>query len=214
MEGTNERISIVGKWHNTWQQEMLKSSNNKAQLEKEFSFGKITHFVDFQLKNICIEFQHSPLHSLDFVRRSEFYTLDGKTLIWIFDVQEDYQKGFLKLFRDVQKGNSFKVFWSTYQECLNYFSPKLSSNLEVYLHINNGDEDSFSPNLLKIVWAASSNISAMQYISNFKKSFYVEEISFEQFKEHLNKLYKKDYKENPNFVKSKEFNKFKNRWIK
>ena len=55
MGGTNERISIVGKWHNTWQQEMLKCSNNKAQLEKKFSFGEITHFVDFQLKNICIE---------------------------------------------------------------------------------------------------------------------------------------------------------------
>ena len=111
--------SNVGSWHLRWQNEMLESCHNKGQIEKHFDFGKIHHIVDFQLKNICMEFQHSILHSIDFRKRSEFYTLNDKKLIWIFDVREDFRRGHLKILSEDTQTKKAKISWSTYQECLN-----------------------------------------------------------------------------------------------
>ena len=84
--------------------------------------------------------------------------------------------------------------------------------MEVYLHFDDEDKNSFSPNLLKMVWTASNNVLAVDYVTDLRKSFYVEPFSFTEFKSHLNSIYDKNFKEDKDLKTKKEFKEFEKRW--
>jgi hypothetical protein len=73
-------------WHIDWQKSFgLENS------EVIMSLGNHTRISDINIKNIVVEFQHSPITYKEAKKRTVFYTQDGKKCFWIFDFRENYQ---------------------------------------------------------------------------------------------------------------------------
>lgn len=75
-------------WHQEWQGQF--SSN---QQEIVFDHEGQRHRADVSFGNVVVEFQHSPISSGEFNDRNSFYFKLGKTVVWLFDGIDDYEKG-------------------------------------------------------------------------------------------------------------------------
>ena len=87
---SESRYSDMCKWHINWQNrfpeeciEVLKKDEN----------GK-KHIADVLINNIEIEFQHSHMPFEEFNDRNEFYSIFNYHVIWIFDGNDVFNKGF------------------------------------------------------------------------------------------------------------------------
>ena len=83
----NNDMSI---WHINWQNRFPIETQ-----EIERRFGDSTHRADVLLEKprIVIEFQHSPISVEDFKDRNNTYVSLGYRVVWLCDVEEDFQKG-------------------------------------------------------------------------------------------------------------------------
>jgi competence CoiA-like predicted nuclease len=74
-------------WHIEWQKSLgLENS------EKVINVGKYSKKADINIKNVIVEFQHSPIPYQEAKERSVFYTQDGRKCIWIFDFIDKYRE--------------------------------------------------------------------------------------------------------------------------
>lgn len=86
----------MSEWHRAWQERFPKESREYV-LERD---GE-QHRADVFLEEVgtVIEFQHSPLSYEDFIKRNDFYTGEGRSVIWLFDVSRAFNDGHIDVFR-------------------------------------------------------------------------------------------------------------------
>lgn len=81
----------MSEWHKDWQSN-FKDEHREVTIKNQY--GK--HRADVKVGNLVIEFQHSPLSSAEFQKRTDFYSKDNY-LVWLFDVRDkDIERGFTK----------------------------------------------------------------------------------------------------------------------
>lgn len=69
-------------WHRSWQEHFPDEFR-----EVIMDNGQDKHIADIKVKNLVVEFQHSPMSVDTFKERCEFYGKDGY-LIWLFDLRD------------------------------------------------------------------------------------------------------------------------------
>ncbi len=70
-------------WHLAWQ-EKFPEECREVVLTKD----GVKHKADILINNTVIEFQHSPISHEEFIARNNFYTADGRQLVWVFDMTD------------------------------------------------------------------------------------------------------------------------------
>ena len=153
-------------WHAGWQdmfpkeyQEIVKKLNGE------------NHRADVLIEEnkLVFEFQHSSLSTDEFDERNAFYNKLGYKVIWIFDVEEQYDAGQIELYDEDRN----LWYWKHPKRTFDHFDSK-NKKVEVYLQIDN-----FETELLKVVWCTQNN-GMSKFITD--GNFYDEEILFDMFK--------------------------------
>lgn len=75
----------MSEWHIQWQ-ERFPEDCREVILKRN---GKV-HIADVLIGNLVIEFQHSKISIDNFRDRNDFYNSLGYSVIWIFDIMDDY----------------------------------------------------------------------------------------------------------------------------
>jgi hypothetical protein len=93
----------MSEWHRKWQKCFPKESREIILVKN----GEV-HRADVYLETArtVIEFQHSPLSYEDFIERNDFYTADGRSVIWLFDVSKAFKDGHI----DVTKSDEYGYY--------------------------------------------------------------------------------------------------------
>lgn len=136
-------------WHSSWQnrfkedeQEVIKTFENK------------THRADVLLENekTVIEFQHSEISKKEYEDRNHFYNQLGYKVIWVFDMQEEYEKQSIGLLDS--KRSDEKYYYHYPKKIFASFDYK-DKGVQLFFHIKGEDENIW---LLKIIWCAPNGI--------------------------------------------------------
>lgn len=113
-------------WHIEWQ-------NRFPEETREVVIGN--HRADVCYGNDVIEFQHSKMSASEFIQRTIYYTGQGKTLIWIFDFQDENDD------ERIEEYAHCKYAWKYASKTFTYFNPKewkdkvfLMFQLDDYIH--------------------------------------------------------------------------------
>lgn len=125
-------------WHLDWQNKFPKECQ---EIVKEKDGQKHRADVLIEEAKVVFEFQHSQLSPTEFEERNSFYNDLGYTVVWVFDVEEQYQNDQIENYEDNKwswKGSKKSVFA--------YFNAK-DKKTEVYLQLDNDE-----PLLVKITW--------------------------------------------------------------
>ena len=87
----------MSEWHSEWQNKFPKQYQEIVK-----TFEGETHRADVLIEEtkVVIEFQHSPLSFEEFIDRNGFYVELGYTVIWVFDVEEQYDAGYIINYED------------------------------------------------------------------------------------------------------------------
>ncbi len=72
-------------WHLEWQ-----SHFDKKQCEVICRSKDEVYIADVLLNNTVIEFQHSPISSIEIKERTYFHKANGRKIIWLFDFRQKY----------------------------------------------------------------------------------------------------------------------------
>lgn len=78
-------------WHKHWQSLFPNCS------EELVRKGNETHIADVLVNDNVIEFQHSPMTINEFRERNEFYSSLGFKVVWVFDLIEKVDKGYINI---------------------------------------------------------------------------------------------------------------------
>jgi hypothetical protein len=95
--------SEMSEWHIEWQK-----SFGLENAEVILNVGKYTYIADINLKNVVVEFQHSPITYKEAKKRTVFYTQDRRKLFWIFDFRDKYQSRQITIHKP--KGHNDLIF--------------------------------------------------------------------------------------------------------
>lgn len=124
-------------WHREWQdrfpkecQEIVVSANGRS------------HRADVLIENnkVVFEFQHSPMTSSEFEERNDFYNSLGYKVVWIFDVEDQYENDKLETI----KTNTWKWKYAFHTfDFFDYSNPRVSLFLQF---------DNINPALVKVTW--------------------------------------------------------------
>jgi hypothetical protein len=112
-------------WHKEWQ-ERFPEENREVLVTDEKGKKCI---ADVLIKNIEIEFQHSSMPYNIFIKRNDFYNKFGYRIIWIFDGEKAFNKGY--------NGGPFPFLY----DCFKYLKA-IPNYLDIYI------EGEVQPNLL------------------------------------------------------------------
>lgn len=128
-------------WHYDWQNKFPK---NNQEVVKEFNGEKHRADVLIEEAKVVFEFQHSPLSPKEFEERNNFYTRLGYKVIWVFDVEKQYENECIDNYR------SDLWSWKRPKKTFDYFDCK-NKNIQVYLQLNNYEY------LVKVTWCTVDN---------------------------------------------------------
>lgn len=129
-------------WHYEWQNRFPKEYQ---EIVKTKDGQKHRADVLIESEKVVFEFQHSPLSPDEFEDRNSFYNSLGYKVIWIFDVEEQYQNEQLENYR------SDLWSWKRPKRTFDYFDCK-NKLVQLYLQLDNSDID-----LIKVTWCTDDN---------------------------------------------------------
>lgn len=87
---SESRFADMCEWHINWQNRFPKDNIEVLKIDED---GK-KHIADVLINNIEIEFQHSYMPFEEFDDRNKFYNKFNYHIVWIFDGNDVYNKGF------------------------------------------------------------------------------------------------------------------------
>lgn len=99
-------------WHIEWQKRFPEEC-----YEVVMTNGNQKHIADIAVNNTVIEFQHSPISIDEFRDRNQFFASCGYSVVWVFDLMEEYSDQKIKCF-----GEQFR--WS--------YPKKLFRNMDLH----------------------------------------------------------------------------------
>ena len=184
-------------WHNEWQN--LFPMENR---EVIVNFQNIKHIADVLINDTVIEFQHSPISSGEFWKRNNFYKKAGKKVVWVFDMQNEFDDGRIDYLND---DTSYKFKWKYPVKFLDNYNPKKDKDITIYFDVNENEEDG-AGEIIRIAWVSPQGFrrfcadewySTKEFIKLFIKDDNNKEIKKikneeEQLKEFLPQIRKKD----------------------
>lgn len=116
--------------------------------------GGVTHRADILLKNMIIEFQHSPISIDELQERNIFYRSAGYKIAWVFDVQDQYD---YESIQSVDTDNDSLMFkWLNPKRFLRCFpSPKenCKDSMLFFYWVDTDGYESFN----RVIWSASDD---------------------------------------------------------
>ena len=134
----------MSEWHQEWQE---KFPLDCQEVVMEFNGKK--HRADVFINNTVIEFQHSPLSSEEFDERNEFYTSLGYKVIWIFDLNREYDED--KIYGHEDKNDIY--IWKHPRRTFKNFDIK-NKNVSLYFELGTIEDDGVvEPWITKVTWA-------------------------------------------------------------
>lgn len=133
-------------WHYDWQLRFPEECREIV-MEKD----GIKHRADVCFDNNVIEFQHSHLSQEEFDERNDFYTSLGYKVIWVFDLEDEYDDE-----RICESNKTPDVYkWTRPHSTFNNFDPK-NKNITLYFQFGVWDENKDDPWLLKVTWIGAN----------------------------------------------------------
>ena len=122
-------------WHLCWQK---KFSFEQREIVKNYRNKK--HRADVLIDDIktVIEFQHSPLSSEEFTERNNFFNALGYKVVWVFDVVEKYENGYIEFLYKNDYGHNI-YSWSRRGKTFDHYY--INNQVEIFLQIENKAED-------------------------------------------------------------------------
>lgn len=124
-------------WHYEWQNRFPKEYQ---EIVKTKDGQKHRADVLIESEKVVFEFQHSPLSPDEFEDRNSFYNSLGYKVIWIFDVEEQYQN------EQIENYRSDLWSWKRPKRTFDYYDCK-NKLVQLYLQLDNSDID-----LIKVTW--------------------------------------------------------------
>lgn len=132
-------------WHREWQERFPRESQ-----EVVMTANGEKHRADVFVKNIVIEFQHSPLSCDEFEERNAFYIGLGYKVIWLFDLTEIFHDDSIE--ESHKKANVFK--WRRPKSTFNDFDYR-NKNVELYFQTEDYvGEDGPVAAICKVTWVS------------------------------------------------------------
>ncbi len=122
-------------WHYEWQNRFPKEYQ---EIVKTKDGQKHRADVLIESEKVVFEFQHSPLSPDEFEDRNSFYNSLGYKVIWIFDVEEQYQN------EQIENYRSNLWSWKRPKRTFDYYDCK-NKLVQLYLQLDNSD-------LIKVTW--------------------------------------------------------------
>ena len=124
----------MSEWHRNWQLRFPKNTR-----ERIITYKGVRHRADVLVDDTVIEFQHSRMSNDEFWERNEFYTNAGYTLIWLFDLSNEWM--FKKTIEEVNGINSSYYRWKYHWHTFDDFVPKKQKSIQLYFQMGNLDDD-------------------------------------------------------------------------
>ncbi|MFA5597891.1 MAG: competence protein CoiA family protein [Pusillimonas sp.] len=168
----------MSEWHRNWQKKFpLKNREVVLKLDKEnplaMNCEKLIRRTDILCYGYAIEFQNSPISSLEFFERNYFYKLLGKKVVWIFNMIDAYESNTIECYGewDDSKDNGGKFSWKYASKTfINYNHNDKDVILFFQLsEINENEDDINQCYLERVIWAINSNSDDED--TNFKKFY-------------------------------------------
>jgi len=129
-------------WHYEWQNRFPKEYQ---EIVKTKDGQKHRADVLIESEKVVFEFQHSPLSPDEFEDRNSFYNSLGYKVIWIFDVEEQYQN------EQIENYRSDLWSWKRPKRTFDYYDCK-NKLVQLYLQLDNSDID-----LIKVTLCTDDN---------------------------------------------------------
>lgn len=129
-------------WHYEWQNRFPKEYQ---EIVKTKDGQKHRADVLIESEKVVFEFQHSPLSPDEFENRNSFYNSLGYKVIWIFDVEEQYQN------EQIENYRSDLWSWKRPKRTFDFYDCK-NKLVQLYLQLDNSDID-----LIKVTWCTDDN---------------------------------------------------------
>ena len=130
-------------WHRDWQ-DRFPSECQEVVVVRD----GVKHRADVLIDNTVIEFQHSRMLFEEFSKRNEFYTGAGYTVVWLFDMTDEYDADRITMLTEEYK-YKWNYHWHTFDE----FYPNKEKQITVYFQFLS-DESDESYGIEKLVWMA------------------------------------------------------------
>lgn len=110
------------------------------------------HRADILNKNQVIEFQHSPISIDEIEKRNQFYKDAGYNVVWVFDVQEQYDAGSIQA---VDRNDDVLMYkWNHPKKCLQCFPRPTEYEEEIMIYLYWLDEYG-EENFNRIIWSSN-----------------------------------------------------------
>lgn len=169
-------------WHYNWQSRF----NVECQeVVKEFNGEKHRADVLIEESKVVFEFQHSPLSPEEFEERNNFYNKLGYKVIWVFDVEEQYENEMLENYQ------SNLWSWKRPRRTFNFFNYR-NNNVILFLELSNENEY-----LVKVTWCTNDNglskfaTDGNEYDGSFIVQMYCKNVGFTKKEYRFSDLYDK-----------------------
>lgn len=114
----------MSEWHFNWQRQFPEECREVV-VENE----KEKHRADVLIKNVVIEFQHSPITADEITRRNNFYMSCGYKVIWVFDAEGKIKNEFEETL-DPAKCRDNDLCWKRAKQ---QFSAPINPNVSVFI---------------------------------------------------------------------------------
>ncbi len=137
----------MSEWHYNMQRRF-----QSEQREVVVKYMEQTHRADILSGNQVIEFQHSPISMQEIKERNTFYNSAGYNVVWVFDVQEQYNSGAIY---SIAHDRAIEYGWNNPKRCLQCFSLPKENNKSLIIYFYWIDEDSVQC-FNRIIWSTQN----------------------------------------------------------
>lgn len=154
----------MSEWHSEWQQQFPKRNQ-----EVVVDINGEKHRADVIACGYVIEFQHSPITADEFDERNKFYLSNGKKVIWIFDLSDEFEASRIRCNEEWSRtdDNGGKYSWRYPKRFLQNYLPQRDKNIIVFFQLfdsKHAERDEFY--MERVIWAINEDGH-----SNFKRFF-------------------------------------------
>lgn len=139
----------MSEWHLEWQKQ-FPMENREVIFDCE---GEV-HRADVFVNDYIVEFQHSKISREEFNARNKFYRALGYKVIWIIDVINEYENGYLKCYEETYRyGNGGKYAWKYAWKFMQDWNPKIDKGIFVFVQIEDSDfQEQDASYIERITW--------------------------------------------------------------
>lgn len=134
----------MSEWHYSMQTKFP-----EWQREVIVKFRGRTHRADVLHRNQIIEFQHSSIAIEELEDRNNFYNAAGYSVAWVFDVQEQFESGAIKI---MDHDSALMYKWSNPKRFLHCFPQPKEYNKKLVIYLYWIDEDGYEC-FNRVIWS-------------------------------------------------------------